>query len=328
MLRHPAALVLALGVTVCAQAGSAAERTCLTTTVTSDARFRARFPELLARIQDDLGARSDFDACARITLRVEDDATIRIAVTLPDGRTAAREVFQSHDVLPTLQALLLVPERPVRENTPVAVATKSPPARISNPAEPEPQRSDRAGASSRPTTGRDARVELSLVAGARIGDGQFGAGGGVQSLLDASGWLFGFLGRADRYQPVAGGDPDVAIELGLLMGRRFDLGGVALDLDLGPAVAMKGFVLSRTTVARANTMAAPPPPEPDPSSGTVPRLLLDARLGLSPHSRTRSFVGLEGELGPRRINGEVPPGSARMPSFAVGLALGATLGGR
>jgi hypothetical protein len=56
------------------------------------------------------------------------------------------------------------------------------------------------------------------------------------------------------------------------------------------------------------------------------RLLLGARLGFSPRSVFRTFVGIDGEVGPTQASNDDVSASARLPSFSVGLALGATVG--
>ena len=145
-------------------------------------------------------------------------------------------------------------------------------------------------------------------------------------------WLVGFEGRADAYRFDLGGDPETVLELAILAGRRFDLGSVALDLTAGPAVAMKGLALSQTHVARVSSMLSQmdmqvdTQEQSDRSSGPVPRLLLGARVGFSPRSILRTFVGIDGELGPALAQGNADRFSARLPTFSVGLALGASVG--
>lgn len=336
--RPPARLsaLAATLVAICPAVPRAAERGCPTVAVASDAAFRDRFPDLLEHVRRDLLARPDIDACARIELRVTDTA-IGVSVTLPDGRNAARSVARGEDVVPTLQALLLVPEP-----APDAVARPTPPAPA---AVRPPPRASRVRHQLQPLDGdlptpstplaqsaRELGFELSLISGARLGDGQFGYGAGMLSFLQVRRWLFGFEGRADGYRAIDGGDPQTALELAILAGRRLDFGAVALDLTAGPGVAIKGVAFSQTeSVAAAMPGTAPPPPPPrraEASSGPVPRLLLGARLGFSPRSVFRTFIGLDGELGP--THAEVSPdpniSSPRMPTFTVGLALGATVG--
>lgn len=339
--RHPAPL-LALAVSLAALASGkalAAERACQAIAIEPDSGFRANFPELLERIRSELVARADIDACARVALRVEDTADISVSVVLPDGRTASRSVGRRDDVLPTLQALLLVPEHapgsPVVPTAPAA-APAAPTAVAKPPASPRvlahPSERPERDLPPSPSTPRQFGFELSAISGVRVGDGQFGYGGGVLSFLQVQNWLVGFQGRADGYRSIYGSDPETALELAILAGHRFDLGSVALDLTAGPGVAMKGVTFSETESVPVLGMPTAPPPPPPPlsehSSGPVPRLLLGARLGFSPRSVFRTFVGVDGELGPSRtsVDPESNIASPRMPTFTLGLALGATVG--
>jgi len=322
-----AAALVAIRAGLCPAAALAAERGCPGITIESDAGFRGHWPDLLERIQDELSARADVDACARVDLRLDGDAIITVSVTLLDGRAASRDVTGPDDVIPILQALLLVPD------VPPAAAAPSPPT----PAAPRGKafsegtsRTERDQPSAT-TTERSLGVELSLITGARMGDGQLGVGAGALSLLELNGWLIGFEGRADVYRALGGGDRGTALELAILVGRRLDLGGLALDLSAGPAVAMQGFGSSQAEVQRMSAtmaqMAEIPPllvQPTDPRSGPVPRLLLGARLGFSPHSVFRTFVGIDGEVGSALARSD--PSSARLPRYSVGFSLGASLG--
>lgn len=312
-----------------------AERSCPAMAVEPDAAFRQRFPELLERIESEFRARDDIDACARIELTLHERDMIDLSVTLPDGRAAARSVTRRDDVIPTLQALLLVPEQ-VATVAAAAKAAPTPPVRraprvrlAAEPARDMPEEPAQPA--------RQLGFELSVITGARIGDGQYGYGVGALSFLEIKSWLIGFEGRADGYRTLQGGDPETALELAFLAGKRLDFGSMALDLTLGPAIAMKGLSFSDVEVVSVAEMppagepAMPPPRRlSEPSSGPVPRLLVGARLGFSPRSIFRTFVGIDGEVGPARA--PVAPGdevrSPGMPNFTVGLALGATVGTR
>jgi hypothetical protein len=336
-LRYPAmaAALVAIQAGLCPHGALAAERACPGMIVEPDAAFRDHWPDLIGRIESELSTRADVDACARVELRFEDDGVMTVSVTLPDGRAASRGVTERDDVIPTLQALLLVPDRvpPV----PAAASPLTPAAPHRTAFIDETSRTERDEPHATPAA-RSLGVELSLIVGARMGDGQLGVGAGALSFLEFDGWLIGFEGRADSYRATAGGDPETALELAMLAGRRFDLGGVALDLSAGPAVALKGSDSSqdelranatREREARATsnaTIAEMPPPVQlsEPRSGPVPRLLLGARLGFSPRSVFRTFVGIDGELGPALASSD--PSSARLPAYSVGFSLGATLG--
>jgi len=321
-----APLVILAGV-CCPHLAMAAERGCPGVSIESDAGFRARFSDVLLRIQSELATRSDIDACARIAMHWDGDSLITISVTLPDGRTTSRSVRRAEDVTPTLQALLLVP----LPSPPVAASTPAPASKPLHRAPPRalptfPERD----APKPSNAARQLGFELSFITGARAGGGQLGVGAGALSFLEVHGWLLGFEGRADSYRAMLGsGDPETALELAILAGRRFHFSGWALDLTAGPAVAMKGLAVSETEVVSANmgdSMPPPPARHADPSSGPVPRLLLGARFGFSPRSVFRTFVGLDGELGPERVANEADSNSARLPVFSLGLALGATVG--
>jgi len=325
--RHPATLpaLMALLTTLGPRALPAAERECAAIAIEPDASFRDRFPDLVEHIQSELAARPDLDACARVELHLQDRVVIRVSVTLPDGRAASRSVARSDDVMPTLEALLLVPEQ-----TPSAAAAPTPPAPA--PARHalravQAERTDRDLPSPPTKATRQLGFELSAISGVRIGDSQFGYGAGVLSFLEVHRWLVGFEGRADGYRSVYGSDPETALELAILAGRRVDFGSVALDFTAGPGMAMKGVTLSQSETVPVGSMPASMP-HPEPTSGPVPRLLLGARLGFSPRSVFRTFVGVDGELGPRHT--PVAPatniGSPQMPRFTIGLALGATVG--
>jgi hypothetical protein len=280
-----------------------------------------------------------------VELRLATHDRVAVSVALPDGRTASRSGITRIDVIPTLQALLLLPEPMVV--TPVDTETEHPPA------ESPPLHSDARPATVPPlaaqshhqahpvsvargaqdtlpaATGaeRALGVELSILSGARLGDGQYAYGAGALSFLELKSWLIGFQGRLDAYRAVSGGDPETALELGALLGKRVYFESGALDFTAGPAVAMKGLAFSETVAVRSDGMP-PPPTRSDPSTGPVPRLLLGARWGFAPRSAFRTFVGVDGELGPARGDPDRPPMSARLPVFSLGLALGGTVGTR
>ncbi len=241
--------------------------------------------------------------------------------------------------MPTLESLLLLPRDP--KARPDAAAAASPPQRL--PAASTPKATgaratarvdrgaaERAGADPRSPAEPPSRlgIELSVLGGARIGDGQRGFGLGALSLLDLGDWLVGFEGRTDRYESIAGGMQAAALELAALAGRRFPFRWLSLDLVAGPALALGGE--SRVSIAEGS------PPNNAASMQTtttrrVPRLLLGARLSLGAGSVLRSFVGIDGELGPRRELAPAanpPEAGARLPAWSVGLALGATMGTR
>jgi hypothetical protein len=306
----------------------AADPACSAIAVAVDAGVRARWPELPGQVRQAFEARTDIDACARIELTMN-EGSIAVGVTLPDGRSASRQASRREDVLPTLEALLLVPRPaaavgldawapsiPASAPTPAVQATAIPvvPVHVA-----VPQR-DEVGARWASYPPSRLRIELSVLTSARIGDGQTSVGLGALSLLDIGGWLVGFEGRADRDQRIGGGHaPGTALELAALGGRRFRFQNLALDFVGGPAVALRG--------AGTGTRVTPGgSPSSQPSSGTVPRALLGAHLIFGARSSFRAFIGVDGEFGPPNAPGENPSDEFRLPVWTAGLALGATVG--
>ena len=325
--RAPAcALAALLTVTALSGLGWAAEHACPAPTVDADPTAVARFPDLLDMVRARLANRPELDACAQIELAAVDAGGIRVSVVLPDGRSTTRTAAQHDDVLPTLEALLLLPERAPALPSPTpatAPRARSPLARLT------PVRSARSERDAPAPTlePRSFGLELSLLGGPRMGEGQLAVGLGALSLLEAHGWLFGFTSRVDRYQtPLS--DPEMALELGVLGGKRLHFRDFALSFVAGPAVAMKGLAFSETESVRVDSQAPPPPPRlpEDPSTGPVPRLLVGAHAGFTPRSVLRSFLGLEASIGPARVDDSPNAGSARFPVFTLGMVLGATVG--
>ena len=302
---------------------------CSSMAVAVDAGVRARWPELPGQVRQAFETRTDVDTCARVELALN-DGSIAIGVTLPDGRSASRQVLRREDVLPTLEALLLVP-RAVPEALVVATSAPSIPASAPTPtvqttaipvvpahmAVPERDEALTRPASYPPSR---LRIELSLLTDARIGDGQTSVGLGALSLLDIRGWLVGFEGRADRDQRIGGEYQAVsALELAALGGRRFRFQSLALDLVGGPAIALRG--------ARTDTGVTPGGSTTSQSSlGTVPRAVLGAHLIFGARSSFRTFIGIDGEFGPANAPGDNPSDASRLPVWTLGLALGATVG--
>jgi len=315
---------------------------CSEVAVEGDASIQSRWPDLVRALRAAFLAREDVDLCARVTLTAR-DSTILVAVFLPDGRSAARSIARREDVAPAVEALLLLPERSPRPSAsgPEVSAATAPP-------DPEPTSSSapsttaphvRAPAES-PVSERDAppsvtrasaglRIELSAEAGARIGDGQTSIGLGALSFLEFSGWLVGFQGRLDRYRRLTPSDnglgppdgPSEALELSVLGGRRVRLDSFAFDFLVGAAGALAGTTNVQTATP-GGTMTQ------SSSSSTVPRLVVESRLNFGAASTLRTFVSLDGEVGPSGAGSEAPPSATRLPIWTLGVALGATVGTR
>jgi hypothetical protein len=336
MKRHDKAafcILAGIVVTLDARPAQATERGCAATTVEADARLRARWPDLSSQVHQAFDARGDVDACARITLTAR-DAVVIVEVLLPDGRSAVRMVSHREDVVPALEALLLLPQTSVPTSADEAFeAPRSTPAAaavalvdraeavVTAPAREAP---------SHPSTSNPGRVrvDLSVAAGARIGDGQVGVDLGVLSSLELGGWLLGFQGHVNRYYPNSSAIPGMrsdgaaALELGVLAGRRLRFQAVALDLVAGPALALHGTSISSAQATPTGvTMTQTRSNEP------TPRLLASSRLTFG-RSALRSFVEVDGEIGETGPTSDSMPFGPQLPAWTVGVAVGAVVGTR
>jgi hypothetical protein len=292
--------------------------------------METRWPELPQRVREAFEAREDVDRCARILLTLH-KGVIGVEVLLPDGRAAQRSVSRGDEVVPVLEALLIVPPAP-----PTPTVVPSSPATTTSaplPASVTPQPADAAMLTVASVPAREApgpmmsiqpsshmRVELSVLTGARIGDGQASVGLGAVSFLELSGWLVGFAGRADRYETLDGTHSASALELALLGGRCLRFRTMALDLVGGPAVALGGTTTYATSSPTGNNQSAS-------ASNTVPRLLVEARLVFAALSTVHTFVAVDGDFGPANSpDASLLPNAPRLPTWTAGLALGATVG--
>ena len=313
--------------------------------------LRSRWPDARKRVGETFEARDDIEACARVRLRLR-GRSIVVDVVLPDGRVASRSVARREDVVPTLEALLLVLQ-PLTAEAEIELerAALPEPERQPEPALPEPERqpappqpqpaqpaTELTLASGRPVVDRGASsptlaetshsdsslgFEFSIATGVRIGAGQVGLGLGALSFLDIAGWLLGVEGRVDQYQRVTDGLAAAALEIALLLGRRFRFDGLALDLTAGPAVAL---LQGGTEIAEA---APTPQPRVFSDSGVTARVLACARLNFSAHSVLRSFVGIDAAFEPAQLAVAEPDRDVvRLPGWSLGIAVGATVGTR
>lgn len=324
----------------------AAAPACATVAVEADAPLRARWPELPAAIHGALDGRDDVDTCARITVRL-DHATFLLAVSLPDGRRAARAVSRTEDVVPTLVALVLVPEIAVpalaaaaEPEIPVSGATGAP--TLPRAAAPVPRATPSAPPAAReqavavggvpaalsavapePAEGTRLRFEFSLAAGARAGDGRSGVAFAALNSLVLGGWLVGLQGAVAQY---GGARQSSSLLLAILGGRRirFDTPSLpSIDLAVGPALAVRGPGNRVAVTAQVGSPSSQTPPTVD--DGPWVRLVAMARLGFRARSLVRPFAGIEGELAPgtSAASTAIEPG---LPAWTLGVVAGAAVG--
>jgi hypothetical protein len=314
-----------------ASSSSAAARTCASVVVEVDVVVRARWPELAEELREAFDRRGDVDSCARVQV-TSVDGLIAVEVSLPDGRSASRPVKRREDLVPSVEALLLLPRvsDPESSSPPasssITVARAEPVVDVRNSAVPPTIQASRSPPSSGTLPSRF-RIELSIALGAHVGDGQKSAGIGAISLLDMAGWLVGFDGRADRYDGTVTAPARMdALEIGVLGGRRFRSHDLALDVVAGPALALRGG--SGTAVAPVssgsmmNTIV-----QSTSSEALVPRFRVSGRLTFRARSMMRTFLGVDGEVGDVGPRSPGPLNETQgLPAWTVGLAVGATVG--
>lgn len=304
--------------TVLGRPALGANRTCEAVTVSAAPAVSARWPDLPERVRTSLDARGDIDRCARVHLALSGDG-LTLEVALQDGRSATRWVPSSADVVPGLEALLLVPS---------PKPTAAPAARVASPkaARRLTRRKTAASVSDQGLAAEDAGAEgdvgatLSLGGGARVGDGQVSSNLGVMALVIVSDWLMGFEARAASYEvPMSGHIPQPALELTAVGGHRFGSGTFGADLLLGPTLVFQQDVAVHEErdgrVSNTHT------------SRVLPRLFGASRLTIGARSVLSGFVGLEGAVGPSgaedtHISGALPP----LPVWMLGFVVGATVG--
>lgn len=336
--RHIAGLPLAMVAALWAGPALARRPGCRYLGVEVGPGVSARFPGLADSVRRAFDGRADIQRCARVQLSAR-SSSLDLEVALPDGRSATRSVSRREDVVPALEALLVVPERdataPAPASAPPAPAVQRRP-RPSLPAESGPAtfrelaRHRAASTADLPVADRGASmsasrdrrnglgIELDVETGARVGDGQTSLGVGALSLVDVSGWLVGFEGRLDRYRQIAGTRDAGALELGVIGGRRIGSGNITADFIGGIAAALQGTSTFEVQTPSGTTRRS--------SSGAPPRLLLGARMSVAARSTVHPFFGLEGELGPWSNRAKPVSNAFRLPRWTVGLSLGATVG--
>lgn len=319
---------------------ASAEVACAGLRLEVEGALERRFPDLAESVRAAFSARDDTDACPQVRLTFADPA-IQLEVALADGRSTVRSLARPEDVVPTLQALVIVPERPEAANS-------SPPARAgtskqvaserSRPAHRQARRpaSGAAASGTNPTSDRglvaappdafepsDVRIELSTFLGAHSGeDGRSSLNFGVSALLDVHRFLGGLQLRVDQYQGMAQGQGN-AFELAALLGRRFDLEIVGLDLLIGPSAAFQGSSGDSQDVSATEMRSITVTNSATEADENAAYVCAAARGSLFPHSALRPFVAADAAL---RLDEHAAHVAPLFPEWALGVSIGVTVG--
>ena len=348
--RPQIALMLAAASVLPAPAALAGARACSPEPVQADAAIRARWPDLAAAIGTALEGRDDVDTCARVAVRLEHSG-ILLRVNLLDGRSAARAVSRKEDVVPTLVALLMLPEEGAASLAPTAapapavaatepaasgggsstVTVETTPTAAPTGARPRPSAPTVANrsAATLPASAKEdgVRFQLALSTGGRVGGGYRGVTLGALTALQMGQWLVGLEGAAAGYQSADGGPGTSSLLLGLVGGRRFRFAApstVSIDLTAGPALAVRGFGSRAAVRVQAGSVDSPMPPGED--DGPWARLVAGAHVSFRAQSVVRPFAGLDGEAALGTWTAAPAGAAPRPPAWTVGVVIGAAVG--
>lgn len=271
----------------------------------------ARWLDPIARACERLAAEPGSDPDARVRI-VPSGHDLVVEVTLRDGRRTLRRVTAAERLVPTLEALVLVPAlAPDESPAPPAEAPSALPEKID--AEAPPSR----GATSSPgPTAAPAPVafEASGLLGGRVAGPFVSVAPAIGGRLRLGPWLFGIAGRWDVVQRSTRASTSTfemeTVAFGIELGRRVPLGAGALDLGVAPRLV-------------AETQTAESVDGEQSSSATDLRLGALARWAPAP-AGFHFVVELDAELSPSRLRRSLrlDPALPALPAWSAGIALG------
>lgn len=303
---HRASLALAL-VAVAREANAAP---C--TPVIHGLELPAAWRRAADTVNGELAARTDIERCVEIDLRIDPDGQHASLVVTLGAQRAIRALADPTDLRATVLALLLEPAPPSPQPEPTHVEPESAPAVA--PVVIDPPRAARVIVHESATP---IAVDVGIAIGALWTDG--GAHPSVAATIRESRgtWSAGVLGRlatssgsdsmaapaSDMSSMPAGATSsrEVAVDIG----RRFELGGVALTVSAGPSLVMLEKV-ETSTVAKTHAVRA------------------DGGLRMEPASFRH--VGLYVAIDASFDLGRLPETSATgLPTWSMGFTLGGEL---
>lgn len=327
MRRAPVpALFLLVAATAGERAARAAAPECASMTVAADTSTTALWPDLKGQIESRFAAEPAVDSCASVRLERLPNA-IAVEVALTDGRVASRSVARAEDVIPVLEALLLVPEGSPSESTgsgsaPGPAESASAAADGAPPnATARPPQEDTANAppgfvpeEAEPRRGRSkVAIELGALGDVRGGDLPTTLGVGLRSTLELWGWLVGADVR------VRNGSGEPTYELAGVLGHRFAIRSLELDVFGGPLAELAAPVTSSSGPAH---LAAAPRPDGEPW------FTFGSHLRFTPRDTLSAFVGAEGTFGVVGTEDPSPQWTTDDNLWMGAVVLGATVGTR
>jgi hypothetical protein len=254
-----------------------------------------------------LRERANLDRCAEVRLE-PDQNSLRVQVSLEDGRSATRQVASTAALLPTLEGLLELPAPELRPEDvwqePVTVRDEVAPPGPALRATPAPH------------------LEAGLGVMGRVSGNPLYDGVGIAAFaqLSLSHWLFGVVARWDAVDSLlADAEPSgfnmQTLAIGIDAGARTHLRGFLLDALIGPQIRVE------------NQEAFGGQSSPDGVGGGTSDVRLDFSLRLSgpPDSRLRFFGEGDLDASPSRLSKthRLDPQLPALPSWSAGITLGA-----
>ncbi len=276
---------------------------CSDSRVTIEGELPGAWLEPVLELCDAMIGMPDIDSSARVRVVAAQDG-ILLEVTLADGRSAIRRVRAPERLHRTVEALLTVPPA-----LPERVAQASPTGHAAKESDVTHERAQ----------GDGSQIEVGAAAMTRLAGPHPYAfiGGSAYAGKRTGSWLLGMTTRWDALevinQPGIPGFELEAVGAGFLLARRVvERGGFALDT--GGSVMVVGESEALVT-----------------SKGEDSEYTSDLRFGgmaraCLGHTPLRFTIGLDAELSPTRIRRTIrlDPALPRLPTWSVGLALGAT----
>jgi hypothetical protein len=288
-----------------------ADDACAANRIETAGQLEPAWAEELAVVCKIVGSLPDLDVTTRI--RVVAGDPVFVVATLPDGRTAHRQVRSVAALRHTIEALVTIPVTFSEggAETQKQVDVKKEP--VDAPPKPDTaEEPPRAEPSPLPLC-----VELGFIGIGRVQGSPLYASIGpvVWASFNFSDWLFGISARWDGYQAQPTGNLPgfemMTFGAGLEFARRFKLHPI-VGLDLGTTL---GIVEEIQSFQGADGEQA--------GQSTDVRLVLLSRLHVGGRG-VRFTADLEGEISPVRIGRDTKVDDAlpALPSFGVGLGAG------
>ncbi len=273
------------------------------------AELDARWRRALQAAREALSTRPNLDRCAAVAL-TPSDAGMHVQVDLADGRAASRNVRDAEALAPTLDALLSLPEEEAM--TPLT----------SGGSLEEPESTMEKGAPRRSV--QRVHFEAGVGAMSRVAAPPLYASVGLAAFAQVSldPWLAGVTARWDATDELVtesspSGFNMQTLGLGVAVGARSEHERLTLDTTIGPEILAE------------NQEAFGGDANPDGIGGGVTDFRLDLSLRLSTSSGAiRFFAQADADASPSRLRRQrqLDPGLPTLPSWSMGLALGAACG--